>query len=827
MAADDSTPSNSGSKPPILCGSPVALIAKADSQTSLSLTNHTHTPPTDAIRPHSDSSAQALLRDVQHNSLLSERAAAPKRGVFQLKSRGSGSAGGGAHSKMSSSVHGKHYAKMGLVMDSPTKQATPTSSRISSQSVDIMGGGVACEGFEVVQLESGGGGGEDSAQASPPISVKNEPLKTEGEGPTSSPDSGYGNTPDTPAGDDHLNRATPSTLEGGRARSGAINGSKRLREDTQEGIFGMDPPSTPSYSSTHLGSNLTHYVPVVKGTEILNRTTPISSSMEGGGGEGSVLVSTSTSSASGSREMEHDYQSLPAQPFSEQPHSVSVDSKLHSRSHSVHNKKWRNRTISGKLHLSKSTEVLRPSKSFSAHNLLQDTKDYFQVTDELAQENSHLRLSEALLAVIEQYKATCLEQRVYEEQLVLSSSLPLLGSSPLSTPPPPPQFSSSPSTPGELSSWSSMSSIATTTDELVDGRVPRSMTRVSLLELMQSRSCDRSAESTAQKLLQFMAGHMSNNQKKDMSQLSIKLPTDFLLSLQTDEDLQKSVTTSSAHMRGNREWAPPRKQIIYHIKQPNKNLQAELAAQGYRCTGCGMKVEPSHAKHFRFCNYVGKYFCQNCHTNAIHIIPAHVLERWSFKKLPVSNFARDLLSKVHDEPVFSVNPAQHPIYKRVAVMGQAKEMRAQLVAIRQYLRTCRRASKLNQTVESLSPWTTDLSSFSMNDFLELKAGLKVRQLRAVLLEAISHVKSCPVCQGKGFVCEFCNSDDVIFPFEANKVSTCRDCRCCFHKECFAGSAKCPRCERIKERQKQRVRKIFMETEEEEFGEELTFVDPPG
>ena len=112
-----------------------------------------------------------------------------------------------------------------------------------------------------------------------------------------------------------------------------------------------------------------------------------------------------------------------------------------------------------------SAEVLRPSKSFSAHNLLQDTKDYFQVTDELAQENSHLRLSEALLAVIEQYKATCLEQRVCEEQLALSSSLPLLASSPLSTPPPPPpQFSSSPSTPGELSSWSSMNSIATTTD---------------------------------------------------------------------------------------------------------------------------------------------------------------------------------------------------------------------------------------------------------------------------------------------------------------------------------------------------------------------------
>lgn len=41
-------------------------------------------------------------------------------------------------------------------------------------------------------------------------------------------------------------------------------------------------------------------------------------------------------------------------------------------------------------------------------------------------------------------------------------------------------------------------------------------------------------------------------------------------------------------------------------------------------------------------------------------------------RLPVSNFARDLLAKFQDEAVFSVNPEQHPVYRRVPVMGQAK-----------------------------------------------------------------------------------------------------------------------------------------------------------
>lgn len=102
--------------------------------------------------------------------------------------------------------------------------------------------------------------------------------------------------------------------------------------------------------------------------------------------------------------------------------------------------------------------MLRSSKSFSAHSPPQDEKDYFQVTDELSQENAHLSMSEALLAVIEHYKATCLEQTLLQDQVPsspqLNSSLP--GNSSL--------FSRSPSTPGEsasLSSWGSMSSVAT------------------------------------------------------------------------------------------------------------------------------------------------------------------------------------------------------------------------------------------------------------------------------------------------------------------------------------------------------------------------------
>ena len=170
-----------------------------------------------------------------------------------------------------------------------------------------------------------------------------------------------------------------------------------------------------------------------------------------------------------------------------------------------------------------------------------------------------------------------------------------------------------------------------------------------------------------------------------------------------------------------------------------RNVLKQLAAQSYRCTGCGMKQEPSQARHFRFCNYTGKYFCQKCHTNATSVIPAYIMDRWSFRKWAcmhgcghdqmnafqvaqsamvfhyvvhidmangadqylvscvamdplytqihctctytcicvwyryyISNFARDLLARIHYDPVFVVQDVNPQIYSRVPVLAQAR-----------------------------------------------------------------------------------------------------------------------------------------------------------
>jgi len=87
--------------------------------------------------------------------------------------------------------------------------------------------------------------------------------------------------------------------------------------------------------------------------------------------------------------------------------------------------------------------------------------------------------------------------------------------------------------------------------------------------------------------------------------------------------------------------------------------------------------------------------------------------------------------------------------------------------------------RLNRTFHGHAPWTIDLHTYSIEDFVEIKTGTKMKYLRSMLGDGIQHVKTCPLCMGKGFICELCdNTKDIIFPFEHGKVSICKGtCAC--------------------------------------------------
>eukprot|EP00051_Salpingoeca_urceolata_P020998 m.322567 g.322567 ORF g.322567 m.322567 type:complete len:673 (-) comp19716_c0_seq5:79-2097(-) len=270
------------------------------------------------------------------------------------------------------------------------------------------------------------------------------------------------------------------------------------------------------------------------------------------------------------------------------------------------------------------------------------------------------------------------------------------------------------------------------------------------------------------------------------------------------ERLEKGQPT---RLRGNDEWAPPRRQIIFDIRPHKLSKKAALAAQNHRCAGCGLKVQLGFVKRFRFCEYLGKYFCPSCHGNTTAVIPSHVLHRWDFARYRVCNFARDVLVSIADDPLFDVMDINHLLYGKSHTLCNARDARTRLNALRRYVGTCRLAEDLLALLDSLpSHISSEIHLYSLNELIAVKFGGVVKPWQQVAVQCEKHVKACPICCAKGFVCDFCGKlGDVLFPFDLKRAAQCQKCGDLFHRKCLARQAvpACPKCLRREKLRAQR------------------------
>lgn len=84
---------------------------------------------------------------------------------------------------------------------------------------------------------------------------------------------------------------------------------------------------------------------------------------------------------------------------------------------------------------------------------------------------------------------------------------------------------------------------------------------------------------------------------------------------------------------------------------------------------------PDYIKRMRYCEYLGKYFCQCCHENSQMVIPSRILRKWDFSKYYVSNFSKDLLSKIWSDPLFNVQDINTALYRKVKPLNQVRVSR--------------------------------------------------------------------------------------------------------------------------------------------------------
>uniref|UniRef100_A0A7M4F2R8 Rubicon autophagy regulator n=1 Tax=Crocodylus porosus TaxID=8502 RepID=A0A7M4F2R8_CROPO len=296
------------------------------------------------------------------------------------------------------------------------------------------------------------------------------------------------------------------------------------------------------------------------------------------------------------------------------------------------------------------------------------------------------------------------------------------------------------------------------------------------------------------------------------------LPIPDSLPISPDDGEHADIYKLRIRVRGNLEWAPPRPQIIFNV-HPAPTRKVAVAKQNYRCAGCGIRTDPDYIKRLRYCEYLGKYFCQCCHENAQMAIPSRILRKWDFSKYYVSNFSKDLLGKIWSDPLFNVQDINAALYRKVKPLNQVRLLRVQLFHMKNMFKTCRLAKELLDSFDTVpGHLTEDLHLYSLNDLSATKKGELVPRLTELVKAGALHVERCMLCQAKGFICEFCqNEDDIIFPFELNKCRTCEECKACYHKSCFKVGP-CPKCERLQARRellaKQSLESCTSDCEEE-------------
>uniref|UniRef100_A0A8B9RF08 Rubicon Homology domain-containing protein n=1 Tax=Astyanax mexicanus TaxID=7994 RepID=A0A8B9RF08_ASTMX len=87
------------------------------------------------------------------------------------------------------------------------------------------------------------------------------------------------------------------------------------------------------------------------------------------------------------------------------------------------------------------------------------------------------------------------------------------------------------------------------------------------------------------------------------------------------------------------------------------------------------------------------------------------------------------------------------------------------------------------------------SLYSVLDLKEIADGQYEGFLQSQIQFSSSHVHHCDLCTQRGFICQICNTDDIIFPFQFETTTRCTVCKTVFHSSCKAQNLSCPRCER--------------------------------
>lgn len=351
----------------------------------------------------------------------------------------------------------------------------------------------------------------------------------------------------------------------------------------------------------------------------------------------------------------------------------------------------------------------------------------------LDRENAHFHLSEAIIATSQQLKMNKILDEKYK---IISKNVRVIEERPM----PPrqnPKFtigSIEEDSESSLSDETSSKRTTSTSSDDYNENTPQ----------MEWNIADDpfSAESIAMMLIsKFKHQRLPNpssllwlvNESQAPQQL-LPFPDAFSFPINPDEPFHLNT-----FIRGSKDWAPPRQQIIFTVHPP-PDRKRKMLQQMNRCAGCGMKVAPAYMHTFRYCDYLGKYFCSACHKNQISAIPGRVLDKFDFSLYPVSNFAYKWLEQIWNIPLFHVGDLKPQLYEKAKALAKARQARLQLTYIQDFIESCRFADQEKGYCKEIPDhWTDDVDIWSMTDFVDVKNNEFSERIQEIIKRLEEHV----------------------------------------------------------------------------------------
>ncbi|KAM9215146.1 LOW QUALITY PROTEIN: pleckstrin homology domain-containing family M member 1 [Leptosomus discolor] len=228
-----------------------------------------------------------------------------------------------------------------------------------------------------------------------------------------------------------------------------------------------------------------------------------------------------------------------------------------------------------------------------------------------------------------------------------------------------------------------------------------------------------------------------------------------------------------------------------------------LDSQSFICAGCSRQIGFSFAKP-KLCAFSGLYYCDSCHRDDETVIPSRLIHNWDLTKRGVCRQALKFLTQIRNQPLIDLKLVNESLYDHVERMGRIHRSREQLKLLGDYLIMCRSGAlkELSKRLDHRHYLLECPHKYSVADLRQIADGVFETFLQSLLQFASHHVYSCDLCTQRGFICQICNSSDIIFPFEFDSTTRCSECKTVFHRDCQASAKSCPRCERRQRYQQQ-------------------------